>query len=56
MGGVDLSNLARQQHGVISRAQALPELGPEGVRWRLTSGRWLKLAPGIYQTHTGATP
>ncbi|MBP6995473.1 MAG: hypothetical protein KBB39_04940 [Phycicoccus sp.] len=53
---MDLSNLARQQHGVISRAQALPELGPEGVRWRLTSGRWLKLAPGIYQTHTGATP
>lgn len=52
---MDLSALARQQHGVVTRAQALAELGPEGVRWRLASGRWLKLAPGIYQTHTGAT-
>lgn len=53
--GMDIERLARAQHGVLTRAQALSELTREQVRWRLTSGRWKRIAPGIYQIHTGAT-
>ncbi len=50
---MDLARTARSQHGVVSRAQALESLSDSAVRWRLGSGRWARVCPGVYQTHTG---
>jgi hypothetical protein len=44
-----LHELAARQHGVFSRAQALDAgATPRLVSSRLTSGRWILLAPGVY--------
>jgi hypothetical protein len=46
--------LARAQAGVISRAQALNlGLSPKQVYWLVASGRWARVLPGIFVTHTG---
>jgi Transcriptional regulator, AbiEi antitoxin len=49
-----LRNLARNQHGVISRAQALRAgLTGDMIRFRVRSDRWRTLHPGVYATFTG---
>jgi len=49
-----LRNLARHQNGVISRAQALRAgLTKDMIRFRLRSGRWRLVHPGVYATFTG---
>ncbi len=51
---IDLEALARRQHGVVSRAQALESGMTAGqVRARLASGRWQRIHAGVYATHTG---
>lgn len=51
---MDLAALARRQHGVLSRIQALEAgLSPSAIRARLDSGRWQRMYPGIYLTHSG---
>lgn len=45
--------LARRQSGVISRAQATSRISTGTVRWLLTSGRWHRVAPGVYAVHRG---
>ncbi|MBP6995589.1 MAG: hypothetical protein KBB39_05535 [Phycicoccus sp.] len=47
---MEIATLARRQHGVIARAQALVELTPEQVRWRLDSGAWVRVHPGVYRS------
>jgi hypothetical protein len=44
-----IDGLARRQHGVFSRAQAL-QLGayPRLMERRLVSGRWVEVAPAVY--------
>ncbi len=49
-----LRNLARHQYGVVSRPQAIRAgLSPDVVRFRITSGRWQRLHPGVYATFSG---
>jgi hypothetical protein len=49
-----LRNLAQHQSGIISRAQALRAGLPVGViKFRVSSGRWQQLYPGVYATFTG---
>lgn len=49
-----LRYLAQQQHGVVSRAQAMKAgLSPGMIKFRIRSGRWRQLHPGIYATFTG---
>lgn len=44
------ARLAAAQHGVVSRAQALASGLPEdGIFWRVKSGRWEPILPGIYR-------
>lgn len=50
---MNLDRLARHQYGVITRAQALQQLTPAAVRWRLDRGRWRVVYPGVYRVHTG---
>ena len=41
--------LARRQHGVIARVQALEAGVTSGqINWRLRSGRWTEVQPGVY--------
>ena len=49
---MDFETLARRQHGVVSRAQALEHLSTGAVSWRLASKRWRVVHPGILATHT----
>ncbi|WP_143448086.1 type IV toxin-antitoxin system AbiEi family antitoxin domain-containing protein [Kineosporia sp. R_H_3] len=49
-----LLRVAQDQAGVVSRRQALDAgLSARQVDWRVRSGRWARLHPGIYVTHTG---
>jgi hypothetical protein len=49
-----LRNFARQQSGVVSRSQALKAgLSAGMIRFRVSSGRWQQVYPGIYATFTG---
>lgn len=51
---MDLERLARRQHGVVSRVQALASGMTEAqVRWRLSRGDWQVLHRGVYLTNTG---
>ena len=53
---MDPELLARRQHGVISRAQALQAgLTDKAIRCRLYSQRWRPIHRGVYQTHSGET-
>lgn len=51
---MSLHRLARRQHGVVTRAQAL-EAGRSAkqIRWQLETGRWLRLHRGVYLTNSG---
>lgn len=49
-----LRNLARIQHGVISRSQALRAgLTVDMIKFRVRSDRWRQIHPGVYTTFTG---
>lgn len=49
-----LRNLDRYQHGVVSRSQALRAgLTVDMIKFRVRSGRWRQIHPGIYATFTG---
>jgi hypothetical protein len=49
-----LCNLAQHQSGVVSRAQALKAGLSVGVlKFRVSSGRWQQIYPGVYATFTG---
>jgi hypothetical protein len=51
-----LRNLARQQSGVVCRTQALMAgLSVGMIKFRVSSGRWQQVHPGIYATFTGAS-
>ena len=46
--------LAQAQLGVLSRVQCLGlGMTSDSIRWMLRSGRWLRVHPGVYATHTG---
>jgi very-short-patch-repair endonuclease len=48
--------IARRQHGVLSRSQARGAgLSEKAIQVRLDSGRWIRLAPGIYATASSAS-
>ncbi len=50
-----LRDLARHQSGVVSRAQALKAgLSVGMIKFRVSSGRWRQIHPGVYATFTGA--
>ncbi len=50
-----LRNLARHQSGVVSRSQALRAgLSAGMIKFRVSSGRWQQIYPGVYATFTGA--
>lgn len=52
---MDVSSVARRQHGVVSRAQAMATgLTAKQVRWRVESGDWQTIHAGVYLTNTGA--
>jgi Transcriptional regulator, AbiEi antitoxin len=45
---------AERQDGVIARAQALAlGMTDAAITWRLRSGRWQRLLPGVYATFSG---
>lgn len=49
-----LRNLVRHQYGVVSRSQALrADLTEDMVKFRVRSGRWRQVRPGVYTTFTG---
>jgi hypothetical protein len=49
-----LRNLARYQNGVVSRSQALRAgLTVDMIKFRVRSGRWQQIHPGVYATFTG---
>ena len=51
-----LRNLAGSQSGVVSRSQALRAGLSEGmIKFRVSSGRWQQVHPGVYATFTGAS-
>ncbi len=49
-----LRNLAQRQGGVVSRSQALKAgLSVGVIKFRVSSGRWRQVHPGVYATFTG---
>jgi Transcriptional regulator, AbiEi antitoxin len=49
-----LRNLARSQAGVVSRSQARQAgLSADMIKFRVRSGRWRQMHPGVYATFTG---
>lgn len=49
-----LRYLAQRQDGVVSRAQALRSgLSRDMIKFRVKSGRWRQIHPGVYATFTG---
>jgi len=49
-----LRNLAQRQGGVTSRPQAIRAgLSPDMIKFRIRSGRWRQLHPGVYATFSG---
>jgi predicted transcriptional regulator of viral defense system len=49
-----LRGLAHHQSGVVSRSQALKAGLSEGViKFKVSSGRWQQVHPGVYTTFTG---
>jgi hypothetical protein len=50
----DLCYLAKHQLGVVSRSQAIRAgVSPGMIKFRVRSGRWQQLHPGVYATFTG---
>lgn len=53
----DARALLREQHGVITRQQALAAgLSSKAIRARLDGGRWQRLQTGVYATFSGEPP
>jgi hypothetical protein len=50
---VDISELIKQQHGIVSRQQALGHLRSDIADRRVGSGRWQSVYRGVYVTHSG---
>ena len=52
---LDTWEIARhEQRGLVTRAQCLAAgLSPKAIEWRLTTGRWRRVMPGVYQTSPG---
>lgn len=51
---MDLDQRAAAQHGLLTRAQALEAgLTESTLRWRVESGRWQRVHPGVYAVHSG---
>jgi hypothetical protein len=51
-----LRNLAKHQSGIVCRAQALKAgLSMGVIKFRVSSGRWQQVYPGVYATFTGAS-
>ena len=49
-----LRNLAERQSGVVSRSQALKAgLSESVIKFRVSSGRWQPIHPGVYATFSG---
>jgi hypothetical protein len=49
-----LRYLAQRQCGVVSRSQAVRAgLSPGMIKFRVRSGQWQQLHPGVYATFTG---
>jgi predicted transcriptional regulator of viral defense system len=49
-----LRYLAQRQRGVVSRSQAMRAgLSPGMIKFRVRSGQWQQLHPGVYATFTG---
>ena len=49
-----LRYLAQRQRGVVSRSQAIRAgLSPDMIKFRISSGRWQRLHPGVYATFSG---
>jgi very-short-patch-repair endonuclease len=49
----DLAQLCQRQAGVLTVESAIRILGRPSVRWRLSSGRWRRVADGVLVTHSG---
>jgi very-short-patch-repair endonuclease len=48
-----LTDLLREQQGVVSTASALEWMSRQQLRWRVTSGRWQQPCQGIVVAHSG---
>jgi len=48
-----ITELCREQCGVLSVASAIAWAGRPAVRWRLESGRWQRPCRGVVVTHSG---
>lgn len=48
---MELTHLAAEQFGVVSRGQAVEHLGANAVRWKLDRGLWRRVHPGVYAVH-----
>lgn len=49
-----LRYLAQRQNGVVSRSQAIRAgLSPDMIKFKVSSGRWQPMYPGVYATFTG---
>jgi hypothetical protein len=46
----ELDGRFRRQHGLVTRADALAAgLTPRQIRYRVASGRWIQVSPGVYR-------
>jgi hypothetical protein len=49
-----LRRIADQQFDLLSRRQCLEAgMSPDALAWRITSGRWLRVHEGVFQTRPG---
>ncbi|HEU5000573.1 MAG TPA: type IV toxin-antitoxin system AbiEi family antitoxin domain-containing protein [Lapillicoccus sp.] len=54
MGADQLDDLAAWQAGLVTRRQALAAgLSERQIEWRVRSGRWARVSPGVYLTQPG---
>lgn len=54
---MQLELLARRQHHVVSRAQAIEaDLTGKAIRWRLDRGQWRRIHDRVYLTHSVRSP
>jgi hypothetical protein len=50
----DLAVARNEQRGLVTRAQCLSAgLTSKAIEWRLATGRWRRVLPGVYQTMPG---
>lgn len=54
---MSFDELRTEQDGVVTRAQALTSgLTVHAIRAHVRAGRWRRMSPGVYWTHTGPVP